>query len=79
MELCKDFFYFLQDIFVSSFYIPPANSSRERKLNVDHFTNLNEQILKYRSQCDILCGTLLETSLILYHQISSIPKAMNFS
>ena len=39
VELCEDFFYFLQDIFVSSSYIPPANSSRERKLNVDNFTN----------------------------------------
>ena len=37
--------------------MPPANSSREKKFNVDHFTILNEQILKYRSQGDIiLCG-----------------------
>ena len=38
VKLCKYFFHLPQDIFVCSVYIPPANSSRERKLNVDHFT-----------------------------------------
>ena len=52
VKLCKDFSRFPQDIFVCSVYI-----HRERKFNVDHFTTLNEQILKYRSQGDIiLCG-----------------------
>ena len=69
LKLCKDFFHLPKESFVCSVYIPSANSSRERKLNVDHLTPLNEQILSTGHRV-ILCyvGTLiveLQTSLIL--------------
>ena len=69
-KLCEDFFHLPQDIFVCSVYIPPANFPRQRKLDMDHFTPLNEQILKYRSQGDIiLCGTVILGFISRFHPI----------
>ena len=35
--MSKEFFNFSNDIYVCSTYIPPANSSREKNVQTDHF------------------------------------------
>ena len=56
-KLDKSFFNLTNDIFVCSVYIPPQNSSREIRLNTDHFENLRNYIHKFSALGDvILCG-----------------------
>ena len=47
METRKDFFNLTQDIFICSVYIPPQNSPREHRLNINHFETLQNYISLY--------------------------------
>lgn len=56
-KLDKNFFHLARDVFVCSVYIPPQNSPRERRLDLDHFESLQESIYKFASLGEvILCG-----------------------
>ena len=56
-KLNKTFFNLKHDIFICTVYIPPQNSSRESRLNTDHFENLQNNIYKFASKGNIiLCG-----------------------
>ena len=46
-KLGNCFFDMKQDLFVCTVYIPPQNSSRERRLDCDHFESLQEDIYKF--------------------------------
>ena len=46
-----------QDLFICSVYIPLQNSSRERRLDCDHFESLQQSIYKFSKLGSIiLCG-----------------------
>jgi exonuclease III len=56
-KLQKDFFNLKHDIYICSVYIPPQNSSREKRLEVDHFSVLQESIYKFSNMGEVLlCG-----------------------
>ena len=51
------FFNLTSDIFICSVYIPPKNSSREIRLHMDHFKNLEKSIFKFSALGEIIfCG-----------------------
>ena len=53
----KTFFKLKHDIFICTVYIPPQNSSRESRLNIDHFEKLQNNIYKFANKGSIiLCG-----------------------
>ena len=54
---CKlDKTFFIEDVYICSVYIPPENSSREKRLGKDHFKTLTENIIKIKSENIILIG-----------------------
>ena len=53
-KLDKHFFNFEEDLYVCSIYIPPEYSSREKRLQKDHFKVLLETINNIRSENIIL-------------------------
>ena len=55
-KLDKDFFNFNEDVYVGIIYIPPENSSREKRIKVDHFENLLDKVTKIDSNNIILVG-----------------------
>ena len=55
-KLDKTFFNFNEDLYICSVYIPPENSSREKRMNKNHFIELAEKINKIKSENIILIG-----------------------
>ena len=56
-KLDKEFFHMKRDLFICSVYIPPQNSSRERRLDCDHFESLQQNIYRFSKLGNImLCG-----------------------
>ena len=56
-KLDKSFFKMSHDIYICSVYVPPQNSSRELRTNIDHFECLQEKIYKFGTLGKILlCG-----------------------
>ena len=56
-KMDKTFFKLKHDIFICTVYIPPQNSSRELRLNIDHFEKLQNNIYKFPNKGSIiLCG-----------------------
>ena len=55
-KLDKDFFNFNEDAYVGIIYFPPENSSREKRIKVDHFENLMDKVTKIDSNNIILVG-----------------------
>ena len=55
-KLDKTFFNFTEDLYICSVYIPPENSSREKRLKKDHFKTLTENISNIKSENIILVG-----------------------
>ena len=56
-KMDKMFFKLKHDIFICTVYIPPQNSSRESRLNIDHFEKLQNNIYKFANKGSIiLCG-----------------------
>ena len=54
--LKKNYFGYHEDVFVGIIYIPPEDSTREKKLNIDHFTHLQEVTSTIDSDNIILLG-----------------------
>ena len=52
----KKYFNFDEDLFIGIVYIPPENSSREKKINTDHFQALKDIIKQINSERIILLG-----------------------
>ena len=57
-KLEKKFFGFAEDVFIGSVYIPPEQSSREKRLKIDHFKQLKETTAKIATGQKILIGDL---------------------
>ena len=55
-KLEKKYFNFDDDVYVGMIYFPPENSSREKRIKVDHFKNLVEKVSKIDSSNIILIG-----------------------
>ena len=56
-KMDKTFFKLKHDIFICTVYIPPQNSSRESRLNIDRFEKLQNNIYKFANKGSIiLCG-----------------------
>ena len=45
-----------EDIYLGTVYFSPENSTREKRLQKDHFTNLTEMVAKFDSDNIILLG-----------------------
>ena len=55
-KLSKNYSGYHDDLYIGIVYIPPENSTRERKLNIDHFKCLKEITTKINSNNIILLG-----------------------
>lgn len=56
-KLDKKFFNLQYDVFCCSVYIPPQNSLREKRINIDHFSVLQDKIYNFSKKGKIiLCG-----------------------
>ena len=56
-KLDKSFFKMTHDIYICTVYIPPQNSSREIRIDTDHFERLQEKIYKFAGLGKVLlCG-----------------------
>ena len=55
-KLDKNYFNFSDDVYVGIIYFPPENSSREKRIKIDHFKNLLEKLSKIESSNIILIG-----------------------
>jgi exonuclease III len=56
-KLDKTFFKLPHDIFICTVYIPPQYSSRETRINIDHFESLQNSIDKFTMLGKVvLCG-----------------------
>ena len=54
--LKKKFFGYNDDVYVGIVYIPPETSTREKRLNIDHFQILQENVSKINSENIVLLG-----------------------
>ena len=75
-KLEKSFFNFNEDVYICSIYIPPENSSREKRLNKNHFIELSENINKIKSENIILVGDL-NARTKLYDDVIESEKGIN--
>ena len=55
-KLSKNYFRFQEDLYVCVVYIPPESSTREKKLNMDHFSHLKDITKSISSESIILMG-----------------------
>ena len=55
-KLSKNYFRFQEDLYVCVVYIPPESSTREKKLNMDHFSHLKDITKSINSESIILMG-----------------------
>ena len=55
-KLDRTFFNFAEDLYICSVYIPPEDSSREKRLKKDHYKTLIENISNIKSDTIILIG-----------------------
>ena len=55
-KLDKSYYNFHEDLYIGFTYIPPAESSREKRLNTDHFRNLIDKYTEIESEHIILIG-----------------------
>ena len=56
-KLEKSFLKPNSDIFICSAYVPPQNSSREIRIDIDHYDHLQNNIYKFLNQGKVLlCG-----------------------
>ena len=55
-KLDKKYFGYHDDVYIGIVYIPPEYSTRERKLNIDHFKQLKETTSKIDSDNIVLMG-----------------------
>ena len=64
-KLSRYHFGYPEDVYVGIVYIPPETSTREKRLNTDHFKELKETISKIDSEHIILLGDFNARSLTL--------------
>ena len=55
-KLERKYFNFSDDVYIGVIYFPPENSSREKKIKIDHFSNLQEKMSEIQSNNIILIG-----------------------
>ena len=57
-KLDKKYYKFDDDVYIGITYIPPENSSREKRINKDHFKTLMDTYTNIKSENVILIGDL---------------------
>ena len=55
-KLSKNYFGFCDDLYICIVYIPPESSTREKRINLDHFSRLTDITKKIPSENIILLG-----------------------
>ena len=64
-KLDKNYFNFNDDVYVGIIYFPPENSSREKRIKIDHFKDLLEKVSKIESSNIILIGNFNARTRVL--------------
>ena len=57
-KLKKDFFKFKEDMYIAMIYIPPQDSSREKRIQTDHFKNILATYASLDSEHVLLMGDM---------------------
>ena len=55
-KIDKNYFNFDDDVYIGMIYFPPENSSREKRIKVDHFKKLLEKVYQITSNNTVLIG-----------------------
>ena len=64
-KLEKSFFKPNSDIFICSAYVPPQNSSKEIRIDIDHYDHLQNNIYKSFNQGEVLLSGDLTLELAI--------------
>ena len=59
-KIQKSYTGYHEDLFICMVYIPPEGSTREKRINVDHFKQLQETTAKIDSNSIILLGDFMQ-------------------